>query len=819
MAKQLHETVGIKHGLMTTIHAYTADQRLQDMPHSDLRRARAAAVNLVPASSGAAKAVGLVLPELNGKLDRLCRACARPRRTARRPHLRGRPGDEQGGDQRQALRERADKGELAGIMAYTEDPIVSSDIVGNAFSSIVDGPLTSVIDGTLVKMVSWYDNEWGYLNRVASIWSCGSGECGRSRSSTSTGGGVLVRVDFNVLCATARSPTTPASAQPCRPSSGCKSTWREDDPRLAPQAPEGSLTSCFRSLPSRSASAKLDWTRVAFATDVVGESARAAVAALAPGDIVQHENIRFEPGETKNDDELAKQLASLCDIYVNDAFGSAHRALASTEGITQHVAVSAAGLLLEREVSALGAILTAPERPLVAVLGGSKVSDKIGVIERFLELADDVLIGGAMCFPFFKAAGHSVGASLCEEEGLEPARDALARGGEKLVLPTDLGIGERVEAGTERRDTDGIEVPEGWMGLDIGPRTAERYAELIAGAGTVFWNGPMGVFEVPPFDAGTRTLAEAVAARPRHDRGRGRRFGRGAREVRSDRSVSRTPRRAADRRSSSSRGGSCLARRRSADGARVPLVAGTWKMNKTVAEAEQLIQQPCCQGASPRSRALRLQYARRTRRWRQWPTAPSALRVAVFAQNMHVEGEHGAYTGEIAAPMLIELGVSGVILGHSERRAYYGETDERLAVKLPAALNAGLVPILCVGESEQQRVDDETEAVLRRQLEAAFASLPAQRYADVAVAYEPIWAIGTGRVATTEQAQDACAFVRSVLAESSGKAEATRILYGGSVTAENAAELLALPDVDGALVGGASLSADSFAAICAAARP
>ena len=253
-------------------------------------------------------------------------------------------------------------------------------------------------------------------------------------------------------------------------------------------------------------------TRVAFATDVVGESARAAVAALAPGEIVLLENIRFEPGETKNDDELAKQLASLCDIYVNDAFGSAHRAHASTEGITHHVAFSAAGLLLEREVSALGVILSAPARPLVAVLGGSKVTDKIGVIDRFLELADHVLIGGAMCFPFFKVEGHSVGASLCEEEGLEPARDALARGGEKLVLPTDLGIGERVETGAERRNTDGVEVPESWMGLDIGPRTAERYAELIAGAGTVFWNGPMGVFEIPPFDAGTRTVAEAVAA-------------------------------------------------------------------------------------------------------------------------------------------------------------------------------------------------------------------------------------------------------------------------------------------------------------------
>jgi phosphoglycerate kinase len=278
--------------------------------------------------------------------------------------------------------------------------------------------------------------------------------------------------------------------------------------------PKGGPDPAFALRPVATRLAQLTGAKVEFATDSVGESAAAAVAALAPGEIVLLENIRFEPGETKNDDGLAEQLASLCDVYVNDAFGSAHRAHASTEGITHHVADCAAGLLLEREVSALSAILTDPARPLVAVLGGSKVTDKIGVIERFLELADAVLIGGAMCFPFFKVQGRSVGGSLCEEEGLEPARDVLERGGAKLVLPSDLGIGERVEAGAERRDTDGVDVPDGWMGLDIGPRTAERYAQLIREAGTVFWNGPMGVFEVPPFDAGTRAVAQAVADCP-----------------------------------------------------------------------------------------------------------------------------------------------------------------------------------------------------------------------------------------------------------------------------------------------------------------
>ncbi len=220
------------------------------------------------------------------------------------------------------------------------------------------------------------------------------------------------------------------------------------------------------------------------------------------------ENVRFDPGETKNDPELAKRYAALGDVYVNDAFGSAHRAHASTVGVAE-LLPHAAGRLLQREVETLTGILEDPERPLVAIVGGAKVTDKIGVLDAFLQTADTVLIGGAMCFPFFKAQGHDVGSSLCEEEGIEPAERALKS--DKLKLPTDLKLGRAFSADTETRETDGVDVEEGWMGLDVGPETARAYAEVIEGAGTVFWNGPMGAFELAPFADGTRAVAEAVA--------------------------------------------------------------------------------------------------------------------------------------------------------------------------------------------------------------------------------------------------------------------------------------------------------------------
>jgi phosphoglycerate kinase len=257
-------------------------------------------------------------------------------------------------------------------------------------------------------------------------------------------------------------------------------------------------------------------TEVALAPGVVGEEVEAAAASLQDGQILLLENTRFEPGETKNDPALARGLAALAEVYVNDAFGTAHRAHASNVGVAE-LLPSFAGLLLEKEVEQLESVRDDPDRPLCVVLGGAKVSDKIALIERFMETADDLLIGGAMCFSFFAAEGRATGDSLVEEEGMAMAARLLASAGDaraRLHLPTDLIAGDRFDAAAQRRDLDGVEVPDGWMGLDIGPRSAEEYAAVVNEAGTVLWNGPMGAFELEPFAAGTRAVAEAVASSP-----------------------------------------------------------------------------------------------------------------------------------------------------------------------------------------------------------------------------------------------------------------------------------------------------------------
>lgn len=249
---------------------------------------------------------------------------------------------------------------------------------------------------------------------------------------------------------------------------------------------------------------------VSFAEDCIGEKAESAVADLESGQVLVLENTRFHAGEKANDPDMAKKLASLAELFVNDAFGTAHRAHASTAGVAEYLP-AAAGFLLEKEIKYLGNTIADPERPFVAILGGAKVSDKIGVIENLLEKADRILIGGGMANTFFKAQGYAMADSLVEEDVLDTARDLLEKAGGKLVLPVDVVIADAFDADAAHKLMDVGDVPAGWRILDIGPRTAEAFRDIIAKAETVVWNGPMGVFEFPEFAKGTFKVAEAVA--------------------------------------------------------------------------------------------------------------------------------------------------------------------------------------------------------------------------------------------------------------------------------------------------------------------
>lgn len=330
---------------------------------------------------------------------------------------------------------------------------------------------------------------------------------------------VLLRADFNV-------PLTPPSAgAPVRVADDYRiraalATIEELRRRGAalvivshldrPSAPDPALS--MRPVAERLA--QLTGAPVPLAPAVVGPEVQELADGLAPGAMLMLENARFEAGETRDDPRLSAALAALADLYVDDAFASAHRAHASNEGVAR-LLPSAAGRLMEHEVQVLGKLLERPARPLVAILGGAKVHEKIAVVGRFLELADAVCIGGALCFPFLASLGHRVGRSPCKHEDLESACLALvaAAGLGRLELPEDLTLAQwGAEDESKARVLDGCDVPEEWMGFDIGPRTAARYAAEIVAAGTVFWNGPMGRVELPRFADGTRAIAVAIAS-------------------------------------------------------------------------------------------------------------------------------------------------------------------------------------------------------------------------------------------------------------------------------------------------------------------
>ncbi len=277
--------------------------------------------------------------------------------------------------------------------------------------------------------------------------------------------------------------------------------------------PKGEFNPEFSMAPVAARLSELLGFEVKLASDVVGESAQALAAEVKEGEAVLLENVRFEKGETKNDEELSKKFAALADIFVNDAFGSAHRAHSSTAGVADYLP-SAVGYLIQKEIQFIGGALENPQRPLVAILGGAKVSDKIGVIENLIDKCDTLIIGGGMAYTFMRALGHSVGTSICEEDKIELAKNLMAKAeekGVKFLIPQDNRVGKEYAPDTENMLVNSDEIPDGWMGLDIGPATEKIFADAVKDAGTVIWNGPMGVSEWEAFASGTIAVAKAVA--------------------------------------------------------------------------------------------------------------------------------------------------------------------------------------------------------------------------------------------------------------------------------------------------------------------
>ena len=580
--------------------------------------------------------------------------------------------------------------------------------------------------------------------------------------------------------------------------------------------PKGQKNMDFSMAPIRAEFEKLLGKPVKLAPDVIGEEVEKEVKALKPGEVLLLENVRFYPDEEKNGEEFAKTLASYGDLYVNDAFGTAHRAHASTEGVS-HFLPAYAGFLIEKEVKFMAPLLENPEHPFVAVIGGSKVSSKISVLESLVKTCDTIVIGGGMAYTFLKVLGHSVGTSLVEDDYQETAKAFLAaaeKKGVKVILPVDHVCADKFDENATPVAVDSVDIPEGLMGLDIGPKTVALIVSEMKSAKNVVWNGPMGVFEFSAFAKGTEAVAKALAESDAISVVGGgdsvaaiNKFG------------------LASQISHVSTGGAASLEflegkvlpgiKALEKQGRRPYIAGNWKMNLVPSEAKKYAAElaaaykesgaDCkCMIACP---------------FVDLPGVVEAVKgsdIIVAAENM-ADHKSGAYTGEVSPLMLQDLGVNTVILGHSERRQYYGETNEVVNGKVLLALECGMDVDLCVGETLEEREGGKLEEVLTAQLEVGLKGVKPEEMAKITIAYEPVWAIGTGKTATPEDADNAHAFIRETVARLYSKdiAEKLIIQYGGSVKAENVKALMAKENIDGALVGGASLSVDKFLPIIA----
>lgn len=555
---------------------------------------------------------------------------------------------------------------------------------------------------------------------------------------------------------------------------------------------------------------KLLGKKILFAPDCVGEAAQAAASKLKPGHILLLENLRFHKEEEKNDMEFAEKLASLADLYVNDGFGVSHRAHASVEGVT-HFLPAAAGFLLEKEIQYVGQAVTNPLHPFVAIIGGAKVSDKIGVISNLLDKVDTLLIGGGMANTFLAAQGYKMGKSLVEEDKLDLAKELLAKAKKNkvnMLLPTDLVMAAAFAPDAEHVTEKVKNLNQAYMALDIGAETSKAYAEALADAKMIVWNGPMGVFEMDAFCKGTEAVAKAVAK------------SRATSIVGGGDSVAAIEKLGLAKRIThiSTGGGASLEYLEgkvlpgvaALDDLRRKMIAGNWKMHKTVSEAVELAEDIVMETNGTLNEVVIFPP------FTALETVADAIdgkHVGYGAQDLHWE-DKGAFTGAVSGAMIADICAEYVLVGHSERRTIFGENEKNVASKIIAAYRNGLKPMLCVGENLVEREAGKTARKINMQLKSALRVISAEDAENLVVAYEPIWAIGSGKAATPEDALEVCTLIREKIGKifTPDIARKVRILYGGSVNEKNAASFN-LSGIDGVLVGGASLKADTFAAI------
>lgn len=574
--------------------------------------------------------------------------------------------------------------------------------------------------------------------------------------------------------------------------------------------PKGQVKPVLSLAPVAKHLGKLLGKKILFAPDCVGEAAQAAASKLKPGHILLLENLRFHKEEEKNDMEFAEKLASLADLYVNDGFGVSHRAHASVEGVT-HFLPAAAGFLLEKEIQYVGQAVTNPLHPFVAIIGGAKVSDKIGVISNLLDKVDTLLIGGGMANTFLAAQGYKMGKSLVEEDKLDLAKELLAKAKKNkvnMLLPTDLVMAAAFAPDAEHVTEKVKNLNQAYMALDIGAETSKAYAEALADAKMIVWNGPMGVFEMDAFCKGTEAVAKAVAK------------SRATSIVGGGDSVAAIEKLGLAKRIThiSTGGGASLEYLEgkvlpgvaALDDLRRKMIAGNWKMHKTVSEAVALAEDIVMETNGTLNEVVIFPP------FTALETVADAIdgkHVGYGAQDLHWE-DKGAFTGAVSGAMIADICAEYVLVGHSERRTIFGENEKIVASKIIAAYRNGLKPMLCVGENLAEREAGKTARKINMQLKSALRVISAEDAENLVVAYEPIWAIGSGKAATPEDALEVCTLIREKIGKifTPDIARKVRILYGGSVNEKNAASFN-LSGIDGVLVGGASLKADTFAAI------